>query len=403
MTLRWLPCLLFLATQALAAPTLVASFTDPAGDDNGAGNLLYPMNRDFQEGDLDLRTFTLSRDSDGYWFEATFANPIRDPATAFIGANADSMRDVARMGFYTFNIDVYVDTDRRRGSGNTFTLPGRHLRIDPAYAWEKAVILTPRPDLMRAELMDALQRQYPEHNVADLQASIDQAIHLPTRVKVRGKTAAFFVPQDFFGGSDAGDWAMVVLVTGAKPYTSVGGSLLGTSKTPLEELDMGVVQASAGRSPTLFGYTGRPPASPVVDMLLPTMEHQAGLLGSRAALTGVSWGKHAANDATLAAQSQSAARQAGRQQPESASSGSSSGFLKGLFGASGQKPRAGTPAPVGSLLDPVSAKRSTTDGAPPKAPVGVPARLQALKKLLDDGLITEAEYNQHKARILGDL
>lgn len=404
MTSRWLACLLFLATHAFAAPAVVASFTDPAGDDNGGGNLLYPMNRDYQEGDLDLRTFTVSRDTDGFWFEASFANPIRDPATALMGANAESVADFVRKGFYAFNIDVYLDTDRRRGSGNTFTLPGRHLRIDPGYAWEKAVILTPRPELMRAELMDALQQQYPDQSVADLEASIDQAIFLATRVKVRGKTVGFFVPQGFFGGSDGSDWAMTVLVTGAKPYTSVGGGFLASRKTPLEELDMGVLQTTPGRSPTLFGYTGRGPASPLVDLLVPTVEQQAALLASQAALTGISWGKHAANDAALATRSQTAARQATKEQPESAAA-KASGFLKGLFGDSSRKarPSSGTASPVGTLLDPLVAKPSAEAASPAKTPAGVPARLQTLKKLLDDGLITETEFNQHKARILGDL
>ena len=33
----------------------------------------------------------------------------------------------ARFGFYTFNLDLYVDTDRVPGSGRTETLPGRNL------------------------------------------------------------------------------------------------------------------------------------------------------------------------------------------------------------------------------------------------------------------------------------
>lgn len=404
MTSRWFAWLLFLTSNALAAPAIVASFTDPAGDDNGAGNLLYPMNRDYQEGDLDLRTFRLSRDEDGFWFEASLANPIRDPATAMMGASAESVADFVRKGFYTFNIDVYVDTDRRRGSGNTFTLPGRHQRIDPGYAWEKAVILTPRPELMRAELMDALQRQYPDYSTADLDASIDQAIYLPTRIKVRGKTVAFFVPQNFFGASDGGDWAMTVLVTGAKPYVSVGGGLLSSQKTPLEELDMGVLQTSPGRSPTMFGYAGRGAASPVVDVLLPTAEQQAELLANQVPLTGVSWGKHAANDSSLRVRSQTSPQTA-KDQRESAPS-TPSGFLKGLVGESGvrPRPRSSAASPVGALLDPPASQSSPTGAvAPAKTPVGVPARLQTLKKLLDDGLITEAEFNQHKQRILGDL
>jgi len=399
----WLvACLLLVTTRVLAAPAIVTSHSDPAGDDNGAGNLLYPMNRDYQEGDLDLRKFTLSRDTDGFWFEASFANPIRDPSTALTGPGADSVSDFVRKGFYNFNIDVYVDTDRRRGSGNSFTLPGRHLRIDSGYAWEKAVVLTPRPELVRTELLDAMQQQYPEQTVADLEASIDQAIYFPTRTKVRGKTVAFFVPHEFFGGSDGGDWAMTVVVTGAKPYVSVGG-MMSNKKTPLEDLDLGVVQSSPGRSPTLFGYTGRTSVPPVVDVLLPTAQQQAALLSSQAPLTGVSWGKHAVDDAALTVRS-SASRSPGKAASEAGTSGSG-GFLGGLMKEPAAKPgvRSGVVSPVGTFLDPPPGRSSSADGAPARPQASVSVRLQTLKKLLDDGLITEEEFNQHKARILGDL
>jgi hypothetical protein len=390
-----------MAARAMGAPVIVTSHSDPAGDDNGAGSLLYPMNRDYQEGDLDLRKFTLSRDTDGFWFEASFANPIRDPSTALTGPGADSVSDFVRKGFYTFNVDVYVDTDRRRGSGNTFTLPGRHLRIDPGYAWERAVILTPRPELVRTELLDALQQQYPEQSVADLEASIDQSIYLPTRTKVRGKTVAFFVPQEFFGGSDAGDWAMTVLVTGAKPFISVGG-MMSNKKTPLEDLDLSVVQSSPGRSPTLFGYTGRAPLSPVVDVLLPTAQQQAALLANQAPLTGVSWGKHAADDSVLAVRSP-VSHYEGKATSKAGTPGAT-GFLGRLMKEPAAKPRARSDvvSPVGTFLDPPPVKPSS-DGAIARPQTSVAARLQTLKKLLDEGLITEEEFNQHKARILGDL
>lgn len=400
---RWLPCLLLLATPALAAPGIVASFADPAGDDNGDGKLLYPMNRDFQEGDLDLRAFTVTRDADGFWFEASFANPIREPGMALMGAAADSAADFVRKGFYTFNIDVYVDTDRRRGSGNTFTLPGRHVRIDPAYAWQRAVVLTPRPQLMRTELLDALRSQYPDQSAAGIEANVDQSIHFPTRVKVRGKTVAFFVPQSFFGDSDGSDWAVTVLVTGAKLHTSAGGGLIGSGKTPIEELELGVLQTSPGRSPTVFGYTGRGTASPVVDALLPGTDLQGILLGNRAPLTGVSWGKHAADDAAMAARSEASARAVAGTRPEPVVAGGG-GFLQGLLGGSAPKPapRATAAGPVGALLDPAPPKPASGEAAGPVR-ASVATRLQTLKKLLDDGLITEPEFNQHKARILGDL
>lgn len=402
MTHRLFACLLLCAGQALAAPTLVASFNDPAGDDNGGGNLLYPMSKDYQEGDLDLRAFSLSRDSDGFWFEATFANPIRNPANAYAGAGAESLGDWARKGFYTFNIDVYIDMDRRKDSGNTFTLPGRKLRIDGNYAWERAVILTPRPEAIRTELMTALQKQYPERSNGELDASIDQSIYLPTKVKVRGKTILFFVPQDFFGNQGGSDWAMSVLVTGARPFSATGGSLLSAGKTPLEELELGVLQPVPGRSRTSFGYIGNVAPSPVVDALLPSADQQAAVLSGDLPLTGVSWGKHAGNDTAVNSPRKGS-------QPKKAVAAETSGplgFLKSLMGDSSAKgPRREGPTPsVQSLLDPRAPRYVDGPGAPRQSvPQTVPARLETLKQLLDDGVITQAEYDKQKQRILGEL
>ncbi len=119
------------AASAQAAPRIVATLNDPAGDDNGNGSLIQPQRNDFQPGDLDLVRWQISRDEEGYWFEATFKNPIRDPATAFSTDGRDSLSNFARKGFYQFNLDIYIDIDQVKGSGNMFTLPGRKVSIDP--------------------------------------------------------------------------------------------------------------------------------------------------------------------------------------------------------------------------------------------------------------------------------
>lgn len=408
MNLRLFACLLLLTGQVLAEQNLVASFNDPAGDDVGAGNLVYPLSPDYKEGDLDLRSFKLSREADGYWFEASFSNPIRNPASTYLGAAAESLSDFARKGFYAFNIDIYIDSDRRRDSGNTFSLPGRHVRIDPGYAWEKAVVLTPRPELMRSEMLDALQRQYPERSTSSLEASIDQSIYFPTTVRVRGKTIAFLVAEDFFAGSAANDWAMTVMVTGAKPYTSAGGGFLPTNKTPLEELDMGVLQPAAGRPRATFGYYGRGQALPLVDVLLPSQAQQTALLSSQIPLTGVSWGAHAANDAHFVDRRSEMDKPAAPATGDDSLLARSVGFFRRLMGGAAAEPvrRNESVSPVKNLLDPgpvVAPSTANVSASVQQTGPGIAARLQTLKKLQDDGLIDEAEFKQHKQRILGDL
>jgi hypothetical protein len=392
--------LLIAATQTFAATRLIASFEDPSGDDTGAGNLAYPLSADYQEGDLDLRTVKVSSDDEGFWFDATFANSIRNPSSAYMGAAADSIADVARKGFYTFNIDVYVDVDRKRDSGNTFSLPGRSVRIDSAYAWEKAVILTPRPELMRAELLDALQRQYPQRSPSEAEASIDQAIYFSTKIKVRGRTISYFVPKNFFGSTEGLDWAITVLVTGAKPYISAGGGLMPSRKTPLEEIELGVLQPSPGRPRATFGFSGGGNVSPVVDALLVSPGHQHALLSNQAPLTGVSWGIHSVNDsAGFSAPSTALAPVANGAVPNGTTN-----FLRRLMGESTQEKMAsGTASPIKSYLDPELTGTGSSATIDRTIQASVSARLNTLKKLLNDGLIDEVEYKQQKQRILGDL
>lgn len=151
-----LPALAAAALTATAAQRVVATINDPAGDDDGDGSLVYPQRSDFRPGDLDLVSLRISRGDDTYDFEVTLRNAVRDPASVPADSGSETLADFARRGFYAFNLDIYVDLDRIAGSGNTFTLPGRKAVIDPAFAWERAIVLTPRPELMRQQLIDAI-------------------------------------------------------------------------------------------------------------------------------------------------------------------------------------------------------------------------------------------------------
>src|SRR6185436_13619279 len=136
----------------------IFALTDPRGDDHGDGNLRYPRRDDLRPGDLDLLSLEARAVSDGTEFEARFARPIQPTARRTIDIGGGSLDDIARYNFYTFNLDVYIDTDRVAGSGSVSTLPGRKAEIDPANAWEKAICLTPRPAEARLALKKILTR-----------------------------------------------------------------------------------------------------------------------------------------------------------------------------------------------------------------------------------------------------
>lgn len=407
--------LVFAGSAALAREPVVA-FDDPSNDDFGAGAITYPVRGDYLKGDLDLRHFQIERDEQGFWFEAEFSNVIRDPYLAPPGgrrAASESLAAGARRGFYTFNIDIYIDIDRKPGSGNVFTLPGRKVKIDPAYAWELAVILTPRPDAIRGELLDLLTRQFPDRPKSEAEASIDQTMFFPKNIRVRGKSISFFVPKEFFGGADGSDWAITVFVTGAKPISNMNVNTSASKKKSLEELDLGVMQPSPGHQTDTFGYDGDLAPSPIVDILAPTMQHQTAMLSNKSPLTGMSWGPHAANEMGMVPK---AVAVVGGAAPGVVDKEQS--FFSNPFGRLGRllsdKPpppvRASGPVPpIQTFLDPSPPAATgmlkeqalpSTGGAPMSS---VADRLQTLQKLYDQKLIDEAEYKTQRQRILNQL
>ena len=421
--LKYLTAALFalgFAASAAHAREPVVAFRDPPNDDFGAGATNYPVRGDYLKGDLDLRHFQIERDDQGFWFEAEFSNVIRDPYLAAFGgkkADSESLASGALRGFYTFNIDVYVDMDRKPGSGNEFTLPGRRVKIDPSYAWERAVILAPRPDAARGELLDLLTGQFPDRPKAEAEASIDQTMFFPKKIRVRGKAISFFVPKGFFGGSDGSDWAITVFVTGAKPITSLNASAASRNKKSLEDLEMGVMQPTPGLQTDTFGYAGDVAPTPIVDILAPTMQHQTAMLSSKSPLKGMSWGPHAANEIGT------------HPQPVAVIGGAlpvvaerEKTFFSDLFGRFGRllgdKPS--LPARAGGPVPPIQTFLDSSNAASPPAATGmikeqalpstgavplpsVADRLQALQNLHDRKLIDEAEYKTQRQRILNQL
>jgi hypothetical protein len=208
----------------------IFTLSDPKGDDSGDGTLQYPLRTDMQPGDLDLVSFAAYAQPGGTLFEATFARTVRKPERRTIDEVGTTLDKLCKLGFYTFNIDVYIDTDRIPGSGSTQTLPGRRASIAPANAWEKAICLTPRPydarDMLKAiyvhEAKMELKRRQKSVTSADMEGisasvgrDIASSVFFPTVVSVTGRSIRFFVPDEFLGGPTKDTWSYVVSVTGA--------------------------------------------------------------------------------------------------------------------------------------------------------------------------------------------
>lgn len=416
MNIRTLAAALLLPLAALAQPAALLEITDPTNDDNGDGALIYPRDSAIEPGDLDLRSLRVYADGADLRFEASFRNPVRGPAGVYSDSpGGEDLAVFARRGFYAFNIDIYIDTDRLPGSGNTITLPGRRARIAAAGAWEKAVVLTPRPELMRRQLRDALG------GTAEVDAALDGSVFFATQVRVRGRSVSFNVPKAFFGSTNIDAAAITVLVTAARLTIEndlVAGLAGGNA---FDRLVLGVQQPTAGRPSAGMGFNGdRAPATAVVDLLSPDPQAQARQLAAGAALQGLSReNRYGLAPAPAAA-------------PAAAAAGAAPWFTRAMAAAQAAAAPASpvavaapapaavsvaAPAPIAVPTPVVSVSPAAPAAAAPLATApAVPAkprdaaffeeqeqRLRTLKRLRDANLISEEEYQAKRREILGTL
>jgi hypothetical protein len=373
----------WMVAPAQAAPLI--EIDDPKGDDNGAGGLIYPNRDDIGPGDLDLVRMTAEQRDDGVWFAIEMAQPIRSPVGRVTETGQTPIDRIARNGFYTFNVDIYVDTDRIAGLGETSTLPGRGVTVDRNYAWEKAIVLTPRPDVVATMLqmhydnefeaeLRARQGRVSKAELQELQGRSETRVRdlyfFPDKVRVNGRRIEFLVPVEFLGGVPSQSWGYTALVTGADLEQTGRPGQLGAGRSKMMTMGVG-----RGVQESLFGIRGDADAAtpPVVDILSPDDEVQSRVLddfdvvaGRLAAVPGVAPdGKQAVAATGTTLTMEQAAR------------------IDSTAGGSAGNAAAGTP--------PTTEKRT------------VPARLRTLNQLLEDGLITEAEFNELRRKILAEL
>jgi glycosidase len=300
-----LSCLAALLTGVAAADPVVR-LTDPEGDDHGDGNLVYPS-QGFAPGDLDLVSFTVENDGDETVFTVEFEDRIKQPQRGARDELGTDFTKIARHGFYQFNVDIYIDTDRRPGSGFTRLMPGRLAAAAPDHAWDVAVLGVPRPTIVGSVLRDAVQAEeeaFAELGVpgADaeqaraLAASIDRATYLPRDLRVRGRRLELRVPQAVLGGPAQATWGYTVIVTGADLQASLE-LMSATGLASATNTALGALPISPGEEWTNRfggGRHGQPLQPPIVDMFVPDGVTQEALLsdydssrGRRAVLPAV--------------------------------------------------------------------------------------------------------------------
>jgi hypothetical protein len=278
------------AVQASAAESFIVRLSDPPGDDIGDGTLVYPKDADFSRGSFDLRSIEISRDAQGFWFVATFGDFVRELWWAPEGAEGGSGRGSGRGKNHRlpfgFNLDIYIDLDRKPESGQMFSLPGRKVRIDRRYAWERAVILSPQPTIVRERLLTKLRANFPGRPAGEAEAAIDRTIFFPVKRTIFDKSIRFLVPHEFLGDTDGKNWAITAFVTMAAP---IG-----------DDDNLGVRQPQAEPTPDTLSYLDSEHVpSPVVDLLLTTAELQYKRLAAGRPLVGNAWGAGAVDEAEI--------------------------------------------------------------------------------------------------------
>jgi hypothetical protein len=284
---------------------------DPAGDDYGDGTILYPFRDDMKKGDLDLVSLSASREDGGTMFEVVFANKIPIPDYRAIDAGGMPLNKLMKLGFYSFNVDIYIDKDGIKGSGEERTLPGRKAVIVPENAWEQVIVLTPRPADAEGLLEKILERREydswkkekgrvdPEDEI-EIKGKGKRALmnryFFPTKVRVTGKFLRFFVPTSFLGGTADPSWNYVVAVTAATREEKIDFSGL-FSKDSYEEPALMNMEVFPGQPMESLGTTQREKESlqvPILDLIVPDGQKQSAILrnynmntGKPAALPGV--------------------------------------------------------------------------------------------------------------------
>ncbi len=266
---------------------------DPRGDDHGDGTLIYPTNSDLAPGELDLLSFGAEPTDEGTWFEVVFARNIRQPVRAAIDQLGNTLDSIAKLGFYAFNIDVYIDTDRTPDSGLTEMLPGRRATVDPSTAWEKAVCLTPRPNEARDALKHMLARGEKQSlpktkgrvRDEDLKLSEEYAAQelalryfFPSKVQVLGPRIRFFAPNSFLGGPARDSWAYVIAVSGADLANRLDTRLLFKGAAGAESLMILPVLPGRPRDAFGGGHDGDDLQAPLIDIIVPPGASQEKLL-----------------------------------------------------------------------------------------------------------------------------
>lgn len=216
---------------------------DPIADDRGPGYYTYPLDKSIRRGTFDLKRFSVYEE-DGV---VVFTIQMRE----YIKTALDSGRRGAgeEQGFVVNAFDLYIDIDRKRGSGWNKALPGRDLLFADGMGWEKMILVTP---LAQFRAYDIIKNKTDEIGFQDMVPDII----IPDYVQVQRDKIILRISKELLGVKPGPDWGFQCLALGFSSIVS-----------PNRLLNMDV---KAFATPKNFGggwdTYGDPP---VMDMIVP--------------------------------------------------------------------------------------------------------------------------------------
>ena len=245
--------------QAEVEPSLsyAVVLEDRPRDDHGPGTFVYPSNQEYRRSSFDLRSVAIRRDGDALVFKVKFGADIwRPPDTR----RTDAQRFELENAIYVQHVDIYID--HTPAAGFTDALPGRNIFIDKDSAWDAAVVLTPRPFLLRS----LIRNWKPSSRVV-----------VPANLRSYKNVVEARVPILSLGAEPEASWGYAVAVSGAVWENTfdafdrlVGGPIQNA-------LTMPVVTVA---EPLAFGGGELAPIHPfVVDIIVPEGLSQEKILG----------------------------------------------------------------------------------------------------------------------------
>ncbi len=231
-------------------PNAIFYMMDPVDDDRGPGTYQYPLRGEYVQGVFDLRKFEVVPYEDMVEFRITVQKEIQTSLLSRLGHRL--WKDQV--------IDIYIDTDRKAGSGELRALPGRDVRFEPSFAWDKAVLVVPENESdMKRTLRDKSEL------IGLGSYDMDQRVLLPASVGVGGMTFVIKVQKGRLG-EPSKDWAYQVLMMAYEEFDRA------------DTLKNKKVRAFATEQE--FGGGSDYPGSPnVLDLLVPKEIKQFDVLG----------------------------------------------------------------------------------------------------------------------------